>query len=323
MPHYAYPVPYTYAQAPPVVKAPYATNGYCNGYATVPSNYACSVPTGQLIELEGHAGGCDVVDSRNRNGTYRNNDASYLNKNGDSDRDDGFETWDYVYKNLESQGYSKDLGERGDVLSPSEIERNNRIRDANRKVKSTNIDEVMNNLTLNERPLKINEALEKYKENDRDKRKNSTEPKKLTNITPNSSYENLSTQDAKKASKNVSSKTSVKSKFLSRDKISASMSKLTQNKTLDLRKSKQESESKSKNVNEQEAAVGKWQCRACTFLNDDLKDICEMCSKSKLAMEQQMEVGGSQCPKCTLVNPRDVKICEACSTSLKDSPTYI
>lgn len=36
-------------------------------------------------------------------------------------REDGmgtFESWDYVFRNLESQGYNKDLGERGNILSP-------------------------------------------------------------------------------------------------------------------------------------------------------------------------------------------------------------
>lgn len=36
-------------------------------------------------------------------------------------REDGtgtYESWDYVYRNLESQGYNKDLGERGNILSP-------------------------------------------------------------------------------------------------------------------------------------------------------------------------------------------------------------
>lgn len=346
--HYTYPVPYTYAQT---VKPQYTANGYCcsNGYSTVPSNYVCPVPTGQLIELEGHSAGYDVVDSsrqpRNRSGSYQNisNDASLnrnlLLNNGESDKDNTFENWDYVYKNLESQGYSKDLGERGDILSPSEIDRNRQsIRDA-KKIKSTNIDEVMNNLTMNDRPLKINEALEKYKENDRDKRKNSiTEPKRPTNVTPTSSYENLSTHDAKKASKaTTSSKGSMKNKFLVRDRISAlgsSVSKLAQNRSLDIRKSKTQQEDRdsklreSKNVNEQAKGgdtenTSKWQCKACTYLNDDGKDICEMCSKSKVIVEQQMEIGGSQCPKCTLVNPRDVKVCEACFNSLKDSPTYI
>lgn len=297
--HYAYPVPLSYQQA--AIKPPhYATNGYCcnNAYP----GYVCQVPTGQLIELEPQSAGYDTVDAtrqqRQPRASLQNNDLYSHKKNNviinnieSSDKAEPFETWEYVYKNLESQGYSKDLGERGDILSALETEKNRQ-----KKIKSTNLDEAINNLIVSDRPLKINEALEKYKENDRDRRKQE-EIKKNSNTTPTSSYENLS-----------------KTKHASKQKV-------TKEKTVKTsKKSKASAEIAVSNVNTE---VNKWQCGHCTFLNEECRDICEMCSKSKVSVEQQMEIGGSQCPKCTLVNPRESTNCQACGESLRESATYI
>lgn len=302
--HYAYPVPLAYQQTamkPP----PYATNGYCcnNVY---PTGYVYPVPTGQLIELEG-GGGYDSVDAtrqqkqQQHRGSLQNNNNNnnvIMNNIETSDREEGgFENWDYVYKNLESQGYSKDLGERGDILNALEIEKNR-----HRKTKPTNLDEVINTLAVSDRPLKINEALEKYKETDRKKQE---DVKKVVNTTPSSSYENLT-------------------------KTTTTKSKVTKEKT----KAKLEVGKKAKTTVESvvksadtvvacNGVVNKWQCSHCTYLNESGRDICEMCSKSKVIVEQKMEIGGSQCPKCTLVNPRESTNCQACDESLKDSPTYI
>lgn len=295
--HYGYPVPLSY---PTALKAQhYPTNGYCcnNMYP----GYVCAVPTGQLIELEPQSASYDTVDGvvRQHKGSVKNNDM-YSHKNSnvivnnvESDKDEGFETWDYVYKNLESKGYSKDLGDREDILAMEEA------KTRQKKVKATNLDEALNNLTVSDRPLKINEALEKYKENDRDRRKE--EPKKHSNVTPTSSYENLSHSKSKSAPKQKSPKEKLK------------VSRTEMKKT----KEAKPAESATKEV------VCKWQCGHCTYLNDDSREICEMCSKSRLIIEQKMEIGGSQCPKCTLVNPRDAAKCQACEESLKDSPTYI
>lgn len=41
-----------------------------------------------------------------------------------------WESWDYVYRNLESQGYNKDVGERGDILHTSTFPRRGSIGSA-------------------------------------------------------------------------------------------------------------------------------------------------------------------------------------------------
>lgn len=309
--HYGYPiVPVTYqAKTTPH----YATNGFCCNSGTFPplpppsAGYVCAVPTGQLIELEG--GGYDVVDGKRQQqrGLLHNNDL-YPPKNNvisnveSSDKEEGgFENWDYVYKNLESQGYSKDLGERGDILNALEMEKNR-----HRKLKATNLDEAMlvNNLAVSDRPLKINEALERYKESDH----KTPEAKKTVNTTPSSSYENLSHTKTKNT-------TATKKSKATKEKTK------TNNKLIEVAKKP------IKTTEIDGAAVvnnnNRWQCGHCTFLNESGRDICEMCSKSKVLVEQKMEIGGAQCPKCTLVNPRECVNCQACGESLKDSPTYI
>lgn len=279
----------------------YATNGFCCNNAYPPPGYVCPVPTGQLIELEGV--GYDGVDGkRQHRGSLQNNDL-YKNTNvivnniEASDREEGgFENWDYVYKNLKSQGYSKDLGERGDILNAIELEKNR-----HRKIKATNLDDVLNNLTVSDRPLKINEALERYKETDSKK----PEVKKPVNTTPSSSYENLS---------HTKTKSTTKQK-VAKEKTKTSKVEVKKGKTSDVVAVVEGGGGNSE--------VRRWQCTHCTFLNGGGRDICEMCSKSRVIVEQKMEIGGSQCPKCTLVNPRESTNCQACEESLKDSPTYI
>lgn len=182
--------------------APSAHNGYAipQPVATLPQNYGCVVPTGQLIELDnnttvvppshparmpmphlediksaevksgnGIVGGERVsnlyaeskeslVSVRPDNKSVRPNTLEDLkprrngvhadqlssSAGGDSyslsvnkhmqrhnakkmgapaapmqDGTGTWESWDYVYRNLESQGYNKDVGERGDILHNS------------------------------------------------------------------------------------------------------------------------------------------------------------------------------------------------------------
>lgn len=59
------------------------------------------------------------------------------------------ESWDYVYRNLESQGYSKDLGERGNLLNLTEASKLN--GDAKR-TKDNVLENQLNNLNLGKYP---------------------------------------------------------------------------------------------------------------------------------------------------------------------------
>lgn len=334
-------LPYGYATYPgqvPVVKQPLlpsipTQNGYYyNGAPMMPSTAPVvpyPIPTAQLIELDSR-NGYDVIDdgmsSRTRrsrlsssNGTLENdrggrNEA--VGKNGfasgpEDSRQDVEENWDYVYKNLERQGYSKDLGERGDVLGLTVSDRQRKHNKESKKVKATNLDDALNSLTVSDRPLKMTEALEQMNAN---KVTEKIPPKERRN-SQGSSYENVNpTETVKQPPKSSGKSATLKHATLVSTKVSvkeipeATVPKITL--PPELRKAK--------------VSVQKWECKSCTYLNDLTKDICEMCSKSRnIDTDQRMEVGGPECSTCTLVNPRSAKLCQACGNDLKNSPTYI
>lgn len=194
---------YTYLPyGQPVLKPQFNTNGYYYNGCAPQVSPAYVVPTAKLIEVDSHNGpSYDVIDKvRPRNVEAIHNDLYKTAKNNNEvvgnlvDRESEkngseFEDWDYVYRNLENQGYSKDLGERGDVLSPKQPKEIKRV-------KATNLDEALNNLIVTERPLKMSEPLKKI---DQQKKNMSVEVIRIEKEpSPPSSYENLTTDDIKK-----------------------------------------------------------------------------------------------------------------------------
>ncbi|KAL1502263.1 hypothetical protein ABEB36_007429 [Hypothenemus hampei] len=300
----------------PFVKPPMLhSNGYFYGNMPVPPP-VYQVPTGKLIELDNHNNGYDVVDD----GSLRKR-KTRLNSNGvlESDRrliDEDLtrnelgsghdeksnveEDWGYVYRNLEKQGYTKDMGERGDVLLGTDKRKH--IKEQ-KKVKATNLDDAMYSLGFHERPLKVTEALEHI-----DKKPEKISQPKERKHSQGSSYENVTTSE--KGVKNVSNPTiKVTSKEIAKDAKEYVVSEMPTNSVA---------------VKTISPLVDKWECKSCTYLNYLAKEICEMCSKSRHTVkEPPMEVGGPECSKCTLVNPRAATECKACGNNLKNSPTYI
>lgn len=325
--HFPYHVPFTYTQS--LVKPMYhPANCFPNGYTVPPPPppYACpTIPTGQLIEVDTPTPHhYDTVDSPNSS-PHRTHE-SYKIKNdkiGEKEEinSDTMASWDYVYRNLESQGYSKDLGERGDLLSPSLEARKEKvspIKDA-RKGRLSGLENSISSINLSDKQ-KVTDMLPKYSKerirHNSDVSKSNDMEIKLCDT------EVIHKKHIVKPSQNGV----VKSNTLSvRDK--PSNHSVLSSKTLDLRKQKtlrsNEKLKSKENVKHDEIASNKWQCSTCTFLNDPLNEICEMCFRSKTKVQDIMAIGGPQCPKCTLVNPKDNKICDVCKESLENSPTYI
>ncbi|KAF2901421.1 hypothetical protein ILUMI_04768 [Ignelater luminosus] len=337
--HIPYHVPLTYAQT--VAKPLYhPTNYFPNGYTVPPPPppYVCpTIPTGQLIEVDSHSSHhYDTVDGPSHSRTGRSRSSELYNIKNDlkssSDKElnaDTIDSWDYVYRNLESQGYSKDLGERGDVLSPPLDTRKPKstVKEA-KKIKSTALEEGIYNLSLNDKPKKDceyerrNSDASKSYEHERKHSESGTAVKKqLAKQALNGYVKTNNTLPLPEKSSAIPN-SNTKIDHLVNNRPSNS-------KTLDVRKPKQIQESdksKPKDQDTKETLNGntsKWGCGACTYLNDCTRDICEMCGKSKVKIQDIMEIGGPQCPRCTLVNPKDNKVCDACAGSLKDSPTYI
>lgn len=305
------------------MKPPCNPNGYCcNAYVLPPpTTYQQVVPTAKLIEVESHNGAFDMVDSKSshksRNFESPINDYYKTKTNNEiinnligpaSDQKDSLEDWDYVYRNLESQGYSKDLGERGDLLSPNSL----RYKEP-KKVKATNLDETLNNVVISNRSAKTTES---FNRKSTDRRKNDDIVLVDKENSSASSYDNLQVEEMKKQNK-PSTSNSIKAKTLPKEMCNNVTDKIPQNKDDRLSKKKQ-------NVSSPVNLGVKWQCKACTFLNDSGVDICDICCKSRVVTtEPPMEIGGAECPKCTLVNPKNRKVCQACNGSLENSPTYI
>lgn len=312
---------------PPPVSVPCNPNGYCcNAYMPpAPCNYQQLVPTANLIEVESHNGSYDIADSNKSSHKPRNFESPineyYKTKTpnaqgvinnlvdtlpSENTKDSQLEDWDYVYRNLESQGYSKDLGERGDLLSPSSF-RNSRDT---KKVKATNLDEQMNNWGITSRPVKTSESFSR-KVDGRKKQDLIVIDKENSSA---SSYDNIHSEMKKQIKPNTSN--SIRSKSSQKEVHNNVVDKGPQNK--DDKFNKKKSSISSIVGNE------KWQCKACTFLNEPSKDICDICCKSRIiTTEPPMEIGGAECPKCTLVNPKNLKVCQVCGGSLENSPTYI
>lgn len=309
----------------PILKPTYNSNGYPYNIPYVPAiqpMYQQIVPTGKLIEVESHNGSTfDLVDGKSShksknfespNEYYKpipNHDTSKVLVDAPSSdkKDSQLGDWDYVYRNLESQGYSKDLGERGDLLSPNSIKH---MKEA-RKVKSTNLDDHFNNLIISDKPTKSNEAFNRNRSIDRKKNDEAA----LIDNSSASSYDNVA-ENSKKLNKPGYSN-SIKQKTSQLEKQTNVIERPPSNMM-------EEKLSKKKTNISFPIEGGKWQCKACTFINNIGKDICEMCCKSRVtSSEPPMEIGGAECRKCTLVNPKNLKTCEACGSSLENSPTYI
>lgn len=313
---------------------PKSCNGYCYPNGCVPTpTYVCPVPTGQLIELEGQNGAYDTPDgitkamrqhdyleSHKQLAKSTNLDSLTLSKS----KEDGagtFESWDYVYRNLESQGYNKDLGERGDLLQET---RKKNLRDNKKTKPSIELEDAFNTLNLNvssgnsnsDHNLKVNTKFNMEDVNRKDE---------LTKVPQSSSYDNINQETNHKIPTNKTVSNGItKTKTLPRERLSL-VSPEKPNHTLDTKKLRKQDidKIKSKDTKEKKKDSGTWSCKACTYLNSSTVEICVICGKSKKAVDVTMALGGSECPRCTLVNPREVSNCQACDTSLLNSPTYI
>ncbi|XP_043280750.1 uncharacterized protein tamo [Venturia canescens] len=242
--------------------------------------------------------------------------------------------WEFVYKNLESRGYSKDLGERDDVL---------RKKDSSAEGKSSGRSQLKNSRSLV--PLEPEDKYEKHGgiRSARDERKrisNAAQTSKPlsfneSNLDLTNGQENRSNlpEFRKKASSLDFTQDSLvldpitDQNFSSFEKNGKKYSN-TLNSLRNIYKNvdaQLEARVFKKQDSEQTLSAERWSCGTCTFLNSREREICEMCGKSKRKgnEDKPLASGGKECPQCTLVNDKNASQCEVCSASLKDSPTYI
>lgn len=317
-------------------------NKYLSGvnpyFSTMPGY--TRVPTGRLIELDVPVSVANYDKLHNRKAYHRIPDLDEVDlyrkhpSNGDhydyaridkktsksvgeKNNDD---SWDFVYRNLESLGYSKDLCDREDVLQKRESD--SRLN-KQRSFKQIENDETYSSHRFDKR------RSEKADANDSDlsltngrhhhhdtlplKKKSSSFDLMDSNRCRDATAESHSSPYNKE--KRYSSQTlPIQRSHRSSDQIA---------KIADTIKNMELSSTEKETVTEDEGS--NWNCATCTYLNPSQREICEMCLKSKHKgnEDKPLASGGKECPQCTLVNERNVRVCDACGVSLKDSPTYI
>lgn len=308
-----------------------------NPYYTTMPGYA-RVPTGRLIELDmpvtvanydklhGRKAShripdlVDEVDSHRKQSNDGDSirDCDYGKRIGKGSERNNYDSWDFVYKNLESLGYSKDLGDREDILHKRECD--------SRSSKQKMYKQIDND--------------EKYSAYRYEKKRSGKSEERDGSSMTNGRHHHHHHHDTLPLKKKSSSFDLMDSNRYRDATSEGHKDKRHGSQTLPMQRSHRSSDQIVKIANslkdlelsssgKEDARADdertKWNCGACTYLNPSSKEICEMCGKSrhKGNEDKPLASGGKECPRCTLVNEKNVSLCEACGSNLKDSPTYI
>lgn len=205
-----------------------------------------------------------------------------LKANKNQDGVGSFESWDYVFQNLEKHGYSKDLGERGDLLVQSldldslHISAGNHLGGEKRRVNR--------NPEPKQRPS--NGEIAKSKTLDKvppiARNRNGTE-KSILKVQSKQTPENGQVLHLKPSLKSNSNK-HLNNNF-EEDNIQPTSVERVVSSRLSSTSSRTPSINNTSNAIAPTQVIvtspNEWSCRFCTFLNPDTKRVCEMCSKSK------------------------------------------
>ena len=239
------------------------------------------------------------------------------------------ESWDYVYRQLENSGYSKDQADRPDVLEllikqlqlqkeqqqyslamqsshKGNSQRDYRLNQDIDTSKNETFDiiekqglENFNNGSVNQRCSSSSNKPEKHEKPTLEKRSSSVASKhhnaaEVPKIK-NSQQENHAKQSRPK---NSSSKQRYKDERYNKPlepPNSPSLPPQLPPKGRNL-KVNDSCRDPKESANSGEESEDKWECQFCTYLNDDSIDICEMCAKSRLVSESS---------RTTLNSPRN------------------
>ncbi|KAG8231654.1 hypothetical protein J437_LFUL018117 [Ladona fulva] len=229
-------------------------------------------------------------------------------------------SWDYVFQDLETQGYSKDLGNREDVLNP-------RYKEGHMSVSEEEAARNLDTESKSDRNLpvslsdpiidKVGKAMQRLKL-DSKRGSGNEEEKKKGNKALSHMVDDRVTSQQKEACDQMRGNSTTKNGR----KLVLTLSNRNQEVEREATKNIK------LNSQAEEERLESWECTYCTFRNATggvKRDVCEMCGKSRRrgAEEKPLASGGRECPKCTLVNVKDASECEACGASLAHSPTYI
>jgi len=222
----------------------------------------------------------------------RKSGRSKSNRNSNGEQ---IESWDYVYKELEQQGYSKDQAERPDILAA------NRQSFVGTEYSEEDVRRNLNRMQIREAEPRGGRA------RDKSRNRNSRDiTREMINTTSESEQE-------------VSRYSSANSRNTAEEQQRPQRTSRSQGHQT------QQGSHKQRNIDHSE----KWECGACTYLNAGSNNICEMCSKSREKsykatlvdnIEKKNKKEGEECHRCTLLNPPTAKVCDACGASLGKEP---
>lgn len=219
-----------------------------------------------------------------------------LKANKNQDGVGSFESWDYVFQNLEKHGYSKDLGERGDLLVQS-LDLDSLNISTGSHIGAGEKRRVSRNLEAKQRPINGEVAKSKTLEKVPAVVRNRNTTEKSILKVQSKPVENGSGQvghlkpslknNTKHLNNNFEEDNNHHTQQLPPPAERVVLSRLSSSSS---RPPSAIGNNASNNAIAAAAAAAtqvivtspnEWSCRFCTFLNPDTKRVCEMCSKSK------------------------------------------
>lgn len=241
----------------------------------------------------------DSYEEGNRsNGAINGGDSTRSNvlSNKNQDGVGSFESWDYVFQNLEKHGYTKDLGERGDLLMRGLDLDSMNISNSSEKRRSRNLDnklrpntETSKSKTLEKTDVSkdtitttINQTKPKVLEKSILKHDNETVQKTISKTTQ--------VQKSVPAQKPKSSKISTNNNNDENTNNTTNTTNRLVNRTSNNERSMIKSNGTTGQAYRSSGTAtastdvpnpNEWSCRFCTYLNPDTKRICEMCCRSR------------------------------------------
>lgn len=253
-------------------------------------------------------------DEQLQAGAYQR--ASNVSKRISSKNQEGigsYESWNYVFQNLEKQGYNKDLGERGDVLvvNPDvedypEGSTNSRggtlKRSSNEKLKAMkpkSADKVDGIRTLSARNQQLTQRENERNESaaaragqknaqvqKQSKTSNSNNPDNSSQAKATHNHTSNPTSSSNSRRNSITRKVSTTSTKENGNSSSASGGGILLNHNHNSTSATTSGKKKTASFDTAAATIinphdSEWNCEFCTFLNPDSRRICEMCSKSR------------------------------------------
>jgi len=247
---------------------------------------------------------------------------------GDQQGGQGLESWDYVYRQLETQGYTKDQAERPDVLTRGQEGRESQEREEDRRRRDLDEERRKREVAEEEEVRRglggIRLQQQQQQGRDRGDGVHHRSVKAEAGGRGRGRHSrNLETSESEEHSKYSSA---VESDEPAGEKMDWGRA---------VRRGpgpapQQASRGGGGGTRSQGGAM--WECSTCTFHNAEGKQICDMCSKSRDGIRQELAppavvrkeksrsptppATGIKCDRCTLVNQPNARICAACDSTL-------